>query len=222
MTGNTFDTFDYAVQGTNVPEDIVVGQNIMRNITVAYLTGAGVLGVLPAPMSYFYMTVAPMKTMSIVQCTDCIANCSAGGGSGALCIKVGSAWTGASAGGTTGDLSWTTVNASGGASPALQGTCAAAFTTVRFYKDGQNVVHVDGAVNGCAIPAGTATLVFTLPTGYRPSQVVYLKPVSASAVTSPWAVDQAAIQVLTDGKVQFTYLASNTGLISLAASFPTK
>jgi hypothetical protein len=63
------------------------------------------------------------------------------------------------------------------------------YTSVGFYKDSQNIVHLKGCLSG---PSHTAA--FTLPTGYRPSAELFL----SAACFGPKAGN---IEILSDGEV---------------------
>lgn len=72
-------------------------------------------------------------------------------------------------------------------------------SVVRFWKDADNNVHIEGVVK-----SGTANTIFTLPEGYRPSQALNLTTISGSAL--------ARVIANTDGTV-VKLLGSNTDLI---------
>ena len=78
--------------------------------------------------------------------------------------------------------------------PAFEGTWVnfgSTHLSAAFYKDSFERVWVQGSVKS----GSTGTTIFTLPEGYRPSKIVVLPTVQASAAAGAW------IEVLSTGAV---------------------
>ncbi|QTH44973.1 hypothetical protein J4772_11550 [Cohnella sp. LGH] len=78
--------------------------------------------------------------------------------------------------------------------------------TVRYMKDEFGNVHLKGYVSG-GVMTGTSTVIFALPTGYRPSVQASIPTVTSEAVTSnPGSL---VVYVLTNGNVVFEPTSKN-------------
>ncbi len=67
------------------------------------------------------------------------------------------------------------------------------FSDTGYYKDSAGVVHIKGMVKNGTTTGGTA--IFTLPVGYRPSQILIIPTVSNSAF--------GQLRINTNGNVEF-------------------
>lgn len=89
--------------------------------------------------------------------------------------------------------SWTLVNAAGGAAPAFAtgwGNLGSGYQAVRFFKDPDGFVKVEGLANRTS---GTGTTIFQLPAGYRPTAVRAFPCLANGAI--------AQVEVRTNGDV---------------------
>jgi hypothetical protein len=90
---------------------------------------------------------------------------------------------------------------------------ASAFGKVRFYKDYTGIVHLEGVAETTGTPG--SSLIFSLPTGYRPTQALVLVVRATTVVGQP--SDTARLDILTTGDIQviapdYTKFTSGSGL----------
>jgi hypothetical protein len=76
------------------------------------------------------------------------------------------------------------------------------FSTAAFFKDHEEVVHLKGTVT-----ATSGTVIFTLPTGYRPTQTLDIDAIGSGA--------QAYIYIKPNGTVEVHGTGTNYGLDSI-------
>ncbi|MET3943186.1 hypothetical protein ABIC22_005998 [Paenibacillus sp. PvP094] len=88
--------------------------------------------------------------------------------------------------------------------------------TLRYYKDSQGVVHLEGVIRSGVVTSGTALC--NLPVGYRPALTVSCISYSSNGTT----VAMGLIDVLNDGTIQLGTTGTPTfynGLMFIALSF---